>query len=133
EQTDRAGGWREWERLLKTKIGISTGRASELMQIADGRKTTEQIRAETNKRKIEHRKASSFRNEESADPPEALAEAMKAKLAAADDDARPQVEQGTRLCRRADHQGVDAGDERADSNRRQAGQAPAHALLGSRA
>src|SRR5262249_42658025 len=58
-----AGNWSEWEALLKTKVGISTGRASELMQIADGRKTVEQIRADTNRRKIEHR-IPSFRNEE---------------------------------------------------------------------
>src|SRR5262245_41922159 len=38
------GTWAEWEALLKEKIEISTGRASELMQIADGRKTVDQIR-----------------------------------------------------------------------------------------
>src|SRR5215831_14476240 len=58
------GTWAEWEELLKTEVRISTGRASELMQIADGRKTLEQVRADTNGRKIEHRKVSSFRNEE---------------------------------------------------------------------
>jgi hypothetical protein len=39
-----AGTWDEWEELLKTRVGISTGRASELMQIADGRKTIKQLR-----------------------------------------------------------------------------------------
>ena len=33
------GTWTEWEALLKEKIGIGKSRASELMQIADGRKT----------------------------------------------------------------------------------------------
>jgi hypothetical protein len=60
---EHAGTWAEWEALLKT-ISISTGRASELMQIADGRKTVEQVRADTNRRKIGHRKIPSFRNEE---------------------------------------------------------------------
>src|SRR5262249_41286918 len=39
-----SGTWAEWEDLLKTKIGIGKSRASELMQIADGRKTVEQVR-----------------------------------------------------------------------------------------
>jgi hypothetical protein len=60
---EHAGSWDEWTALLKIKVGISTGRASELMQIADGRKTVEQVRADTNRRKIEHRKPS-FQNEE---------------------------------------------------------------------
>jgi hypothetical protein len=38
------GTWAEWEDLLKTKIGIGKSRASELMQIADGRKTVVQVR-----------------------------------------------------------------------------------------
>jgi len=33
---DHGGTWTEWEALLKSKVGISTGRASELMQIGDG-------------------------------------------------------------------------------------------------
>jgi len=40
------GTWVEWEKLLKDKLDIGTGRASELMQIADGRKTVEGLRAE---------------------------------------------------------------------------------------
>jgi hypothetical protein len=36
--------WAEWETLLKTKVHLSTGRASELMQLADGRKDLQQIR-----------------------------------------------------------------------------------------
>jgi hypothetical protein len=57
------GSWAEWEELLKTKIGIGKSRASELMAIADGTKTTKQVRADTNKRKITHR-TSPFRNGE---------------------------------------------------------------------
>jgi hypothetical protein len=41
-------GWAEWEDALKARIGISTGRASELMAIADGRKSLQQLRAEKN-------------------------------------------------------------------------------------
>jgi hypothetical protein len=40
---ERGGTWAEWEALLKDK-GISKSRASELMQIADGTKTVEEIR-----------------------------------------------------------------------------------------
>ena len=42
--------WEDWETILKAKIGLSTGRASELMAIADGRKSPEQIRADTAQR-----------------------------------------------------------------------------------
>jgi len=38
--------WEAWETILK-KVGISTGRASELMQLADGRKTVAGLRAAT--------------------------------------------------------------------------------------
>ena len=41
----RGGSWAEWEALLRTKCGIGKSRASELMQIADGRKSVEGIRA----------------------------------------------------------------------------------------
>jgi hypothetical protein len=56
--------WPEWESLLKEKCKLSTGRASELMQIADGRKTVEQVRASTAKRVMKHSKSSSLANEE---------------------------------------------------------------------
>jgi hypothetical protein len=36
--------WQHWEAILKAKVGLSTGRASELMQLADGRKDLQQIR-----------------------------------------------------------------------------------------
>jgi hypothetical protein len=42
-KAEHAGTWAEWEDLLKTKIGIGKSRASELMQIADGTKTIEQV------------------------------------------------------------------------------------------
>jgi hypothetical protein len=36
--------WQAWESLLKIKVKLSTGRASELMQLADGRKGLQQVR-----------------------------------------------------------------------------------------
>jgi hypothetical protein len=39
-----APSWADWEDLLRIKVGLSTGRASELMQIADGRKSVQEIR-----------------------------------------------------------------------------------------
>jgi hypothetical protein len=44
--------WKKWEMILKRKVHISTGRASELMQIADGRKTVSELRSiDANKHK----------------------------------------------------------------------------------
>lgn len=54
-KAQHGGTWAEWETLVKEKVGIGKSRASELMQIADGRKTVEDVRADTNKRKLEHR------------------------------------------------------------------------------
>jgi hypothetical protein len=48
------GNWAEWEVLLKDKVGIGKSRASELMQIADGKKTVEQVRSATAKRVAKH-------------------------------------------------------------------------------
>jgi len=59
---DTAASWAEWEALLKTRISISAGRASELMQIADGRKTAEGLAIASAERSKKHR--SSLRNEE---------------------------------------------------------------------
>jgi len=84
-KAEHEGSFAEWEELLKDKIGIGKSRASELMQIADGTKTVEQVRADTNQRKIEHRKVSPFRNGENADDPETSAETIKAEFAAVDD------------------------------------------------
>jgi phage shock protein A len=54
-QHDDAGGkWAEWETFLKEKIGIGKSRASELMQIADGRKTVEQVQADGANRVAKH-------------------------------------------------------------------------------
>jgi hypothetical protein len=55
-KANHTGNWEEWEVLLKSKVGIGKSRASELMQIADGRKSVEQVRANTNQRKLDHRK-----------------------------------------------------------------------------
>jgi hypothetical protein len=41
---ERGGTWAEWEALLKGKCGIGKSRASKLVQIAESRKTVEQIR-----------------------------------------------------------------------------------------
>jgi len=38
--------WQQWETVLKVKVKLSTGRASELMQLADGRKSLQEIRDE---------------------------------------------------------------------------------------
>src|SRR5262245_39548636 len=43
-KANHAPTWEAWETLLKTKVRLSTGRASELMQLADGRKDLQQIR-----------------------------------------------------------------------------------------
>jgi hypothetical protein len=45
-----SGSWEEWEELLKAKVGIGKSRASELMQIADGRKTPEEVKEERRER-----------------------------------------------------------------------------------
>jgi hypothetical protein len=58
--------WAEWELLLREKCKLGTSRASELMQIADGRKTVEQIRANTAKRVMKHSESSPLANGESS-------------------------------------------------------------------
>jgi hypothetical protein len=58
------GSWAEWEALLKEKIGIGKSRASELMQIADGRKTVHDIRAITAERTRKARLSSPLRSGE---------------------------------------------------------------------
>src|SRR5262245_6179739 len=45
-----APSWQAWENILKVKVKLSTGRASELMQLADGRKDLQQIRDATAQR-----------------------------------------------------------------------------------
>ena len=68
-KAEHAGTWAQWERLLKDKLSLGTGRASELMRIADGRKTVEGIRAkEAEKhRQLRANKKSSVRTEEYPD------------------------------------------------------------------
>jgi len=87
------GSWAEWEELLKTKIGIGKSRASELMRIADGRKTVEQVRADTAARTAKTRalQSSPLRSGENADDPETSADAMRAQSAETDD-AGPDLE-----------------------------------------
>jgi len=85
-KAEHCRSWDEWEELLKTKIGIGKSRASELMQIADGRKSVEAVRAETNERKEKHRAISPFRNGDNAGDAEFSSEVMKAQFAAADAD-----------------------------------------------
>src|SRR5262249_16757383 len=72
EHDGHDGTWAEWEELLKTKVRISTGRASELMAIADGRKTLAELRAEKNETsKVAHaEERSSLNSEEQAGPEE---------------------------------------------------------------
>src|SRR3982074_1108849 len=60
-QHDASGGtWAGWEHLVKEKCGIGKSRASELMQLTDGRKTVEGIRAE---------KAQSMKRVRASSPP----------------------------------------------------------------
>jgi hypothetical protein len=56
-KANHGGTWTEWEALLRDKVGIGKSRASELMAIADGRKTVEQVQDQTNVRKLKHRKS----------------------------------------------------------------------------
>lgn len=57
------GTWAQWEELLK-KVGIGKSRASELMQIADGRKTVTEVRALTGDRTRKSRESSPLRSGE---------------------------------------------------------------------
>jgi hypothetical protein len=81
-KAEHGGTWGEWEALVKEKAGIGKSRASELMQIADGRKTVEQIVAATTDRSQKHRALSPLRNGENADNPETAAGTMKERFAA---------------------------------------------------
>jgi hypothetical protein len=89
EHDDRGGTWGEWEALLKSKIGIGKSRASELMQIADRRKTVAQVVDDRRKRQRKAKAITkaklSVGDGENAGDPEASAQVMKAKHAALDD------------------------------------------------
>jgi hypothetical protein len=64
-KADHAATWAEWEAVLRDRVKISTGRASELMQIADGRKTVAGLRAaDAEKHKRLRAESSSGRPEE---------------------------------------------------------------------
>jgi hypothetical protein len=70
-RVEHGGTWAAWAKLLN-KVGISVDRASELMQLADGRKTVEGLRAATAARNADHRrrkKSSSSRDEDRATCP----------------------------------------------------------------
>ena len=64
-KAQHTGTWAEWEKKVKEQCGIGKSRASELMRIADGTKTVEQVRDSSNQRKIKHKESSPFRNGES--------------------------------------------------------------------
>jgi len=87
---DAGGKWADWETFLKEKIGIGKSRASELMQIADGRKTVEQVQADGASRVAKHeaKKISPLANGETAPakpiPPQVRRE-MEAKDAHIDE------------------------------------------------
>jgi hypothetical protein len=72
-----APSWQHWEAILKVKVGLSTGRASELMQLADGRKDLQEIRDATAQRVKQLRaRGSSLQSQcnEEDDPPDEPAE-----------------------------------------------------------
>jgi hypothetical protein len=70
-QHDEEGGtWAQWEVKVKEKAGIGKSRASELMQIASGTKTVEQVRTEKAKSVRQLRaRTSPLRSGENADEP----------------------------------------------------------------
>jgi hypothetical protein len=65
-KAEHTGTWAEWEALVKERAGIGKSRASELMQIADGRKTVESVRAEKAEsvRQLRKRESSPLRSGE---------------------------------------------------------------------
>jgi hypothetical protein len=58
----KAAAPNEWEGIVKTRCGLSRSRAFELMRIADGTKSAEQTRRETNARQIRHRQSQAIRD-----------------------------------------------------------------------
>src|SRR5262249_46919045 len=76
----RGGTWEQWEITVKAKAGIGAPRASEIMQLGDGRKTLTGLRlsgAQREKRRRERNRISSSRDEEDGAPaavPVAMAE-----------------------------------------------------------
>src|SRR5262249_32490356 len=78
----RHGTWTAWEPLVKERAGIGKSRASELMRIAGGKTTADEVRADRKDRDDRSYDKSLRRGGENAGV--ASAEAMKAKFAAAD-------------------------------------------------
>ena len=66
----------KWDQYLEgLGIGIGRSRANELIRIADGCTTVEQVRADSAKRQAKSRAALPLRHGENADDPETSAEA----------------------------------------------------------
>ncbi len=55
--------------IVKLRIGLGKSRTYELLQIADGTKTVEEVQAATNQRKIKHRKTPSVPERTGDKPP----------------------------------------------------------------
>jgi hypothetical protein len=67
---DHTASWAEWEEILRTRLKLSTGRASELMQLADGRKSLQEIRDGKAQSVAQLRaRSSSLRSEEKNEEP----------------------------------------------------------------
>lgn len=74
KHNDKGGKWADWQALVKEKIGISSGRASHLMQIADGRKSLEEVKTRSREsqqktRSLRHRKENSEEQEQNDPKP----------------------------------------------------------------
>jgi hypothetical protein len=99
-KAEHTGTWAEWEIKVKERAGIGKSRASELMQIADGRKNVEEIRAVDAEKHRKQRALSPGRPGENAPAPEAAAEA---KIEAAKGESETeQPQRRTRLERELD-------------------------------
>jgi hypothetical protein len=57
----KAAAPNDWEEIVRARCGISRSRAFELMRIADGTKTVEQTRRETNARQVRFRQNQAVR------------------------------------------------------------------------
>jgi hypothetical protein len=108
-KTSYAPSWKHWDVLLQVKVGLSTGRASELMQLADGRKSSQEIRDATAQRlKALRARGSSLqgqRNEEEDIPDEMF------------DEGRPASNLATALSGARSARGPLASDGKADPTR----------------
>jgi hypothetical protein len=98
-KAEHAGTWAEWEKLLKNKLSLSTGRASELMQIADGRKTLAKVRSGKAESVRKVRVSSSLRSEESREVVLAIrqdvsADPREVRIAFQPPAAKPQAVEG---------------------------------------